>query len=138
MVNWTADFRYAFRALTRQPTFTLIALLTLTLGIGANTAIFSVIKTVLLNPLPYQDPEQVVVLWEVNPDGSLEQVSIPTYRDWRDETRSVEALAAYRQVNYTFVGSGDPRAAGPDGRRRLPAADQHGQPVAGAALQSTP
>ena len=72
MANWIADFRYAFRALTRQPTFTLIALLTLTLGIGANTAIFSVIKTVLLNPLPYEDPEQVVVLWEVNPDGSLE------------------------------------------------------------------
>ena len=47
-------------------------MLTLTLGIGANTAIFSVIKTVLLNPLPYEDPEQVVVLWEVNPDGSLE------------------------------------------------------------------
>ncbi len=109
MVNWIADFRYAFRALTRQPTFTLIALLTLTLGIGANTAIFSVIKTVLLNPLPYEDPEQVVVLWEVNPDGSLESVSIPTYRDWRDETRGLEALAAYRQVNYTFVGRGDPR-----------------------------
>ena len=72
MANWIADFRYAFGALTRQPTFTLIALLTLTLGIGANTAIFSVIKTVLLNPLPYQDPEQVVVLWEVNPDGRLE------------------------------------------------------------------
>ena len=84
-------------------------MLTLTLGIGANTAIFSVIKTVLLNPLPYEDPEQVVVLWEVNPDGSLEQVSIPTYRDWRDETRGLEALAAYRQVNYTLVGNGDPR-----------------------------
>lgn len=109
MSNWIADFRYAFRALTRQPTFTLIALLTLTVGIGANTAIFSMIKTVLLNPLPYEDPEQVVVLWEVNPEGNLEQVSIPTYIDWRDETPSVEALAAYRQVNYTFVGSDEPR-----------------------------
>jgi len=96
MANWIIDFRYAFRALTRQPTFTLIAVLTLTLGIGANTAIFSMIKTVLLNPLPYQDPEQVVVLWEVNLEGNLEQVSIPTYIDWRDETPSVEALAAYR------------------------------------------
>ena len=109
MANWVSDCRYAFRALIRQPTFTLIALLTLTLGIGANTAIFSVIKTVLLNPLPYDDPEQVVVLWEVNRDGSLEQVSIPTFHDWQDETRSVEAMAAYRQVNYTFVGTGDPR-----------------------------
>ena len=109
MSHWFSDFRYAVRALTRQPTFTLIALLTLTLGIGANTAIFSVIKTVLLNPLPYDDPEQVVVLWEVNPEGAPEQVSIPTYRDWRDETESVEAMAAYRQVNYTYAGNGDPR-----------------------------
>jgi len=109
MSNWIADLRYAFRALTRQPTFTLIALLTLTLGIGANTAIFSMIKTVLLNPLPYEDPEQVVVLWEVNPEGNLEQVSIPTYIDWRDEAPSVEALAAYRQVFYSYVGNDDPR-----------------------------
>ena len=108
MGNWVSDVRYAFRALTRQPTFALIALLTLTLGIGANTAIFSVIKTVLLNPLPYEDPEEVVVLWEVNPEGSVEQVSIPTFHDWQDETRSVEAMAAYRQVNYTYAGSGDP------------------------------
>ena len=109
MAEWRTDFRYVVRALVPQPTFTLLALLTLTLGIGANTAIFSVIKTVVLNPLPYQDPEQVVVLWEVNPDGSLEQVSIPTYRDWRDETGGVEALAAYRQVNDTCVGQGEPR-----------------------------
>ena len=109
MGTWVSEFRYAFRALTRQPTFTAIALLTLTLGIGANTAIFSVIKTVLLNPLPYDDPEQVVVLWEVNPEGRLEQVSIPTYRDWRDETTRIEATAAYRQVTYSYLGTGDPR-----------------------------
>ena len=106
---WVSEFRYAFRALTRQPTFTAIALLTLTLGIGANTAIFSVIKTVLLNPLPYDDPEQVVVVWEVNPEGRLEQVSIPTYHDWRDETQGMEATAAYRQVIYSYTGTGDPR-----------------------------
>ena len=105
MGTWVSEFRYAFRALTRQPTFTAIALLTLTLGIGANTAIFSVIKTVLLNPLPYDDPEQVVVLWEVNPEGRLEQVSIPTYRDWRDETTRIEATAAYRQVTYSYLGT---------------------------------
>jgi putative ABC transport system permease protein len=109
MSNWVSEFRYAFRALTRQPTFTLIALLTLTLGIGANTAIFSVIKTVLLNPLPYDGPEQVVVLWEVNPEGRSEQVSIPTYHDWRDETRNLEATAAYQQVTYSYIGTGDPR-----------------------------
>ena len=59
-----ADLRYAFRSLLRQPTFTAVALLTLVLGIGTNTAIFSVIKAVLLNQLPYHDPSRLVVLWE--------------------------------------------------------------------------
>jgi hypothetical protein len=55
--------------------------LTLALGIGANTAIFSVIKTVVLNPLPYQDPEKIAILWEVNPDGNQGPVSVPTFED---------------------------------------------------------
>ena len=109
MNNWLTDGRYALRALMRQPSFTLIALLTLTLGIGANAAIFSVVKAVLLNPLPYEEPERVLVLWEVNVEGNLEQVSIPTFDDWRAESRSVDAMAAYRQVNYSYVRDGDPR-----------------------------
>jgi|TARA_B110000263_G_scaffold94879_1_gene82980 hypothetical protein len=59
----------------------LIAVLTLTFGIGANTAIFRVVKTVLLNPLPYDDPEQIVVLWETNTEDGLDQVSISTFLD---------------------------------------------------------
>ena len=109
MSDWRAAFVYAFRTLRRQPTFVLIALLTLGLGIGANTAIFSVIKTVVLNPLPYADPERIVVLWEVNPDGNQDRVSIPTYEDWKREARSIESLAAFRQVDFTFAGSGEPR-----------------------------
>ncbi len=70
MTDWTAAFRYAFRTLRRQPTFTIVSILTLALGIGANTAIFSVIKTVVLNPLPYESPEKIAILWEVNPDGN--------------------------------------------------------------------
>ncbi|MCP5071506.1 MAG: FtsX-like permease family protein, partial [bacterium] len=87
----------------------LIAVLTLTLGIGANTAIFSVVKAVVLNPLPYQDPEEIVVLWESNPAGMLGPVSVPTYLDWRSETRTIESMAAYRHVDFSFKGTGDPR-----------------------------
>jgi len=109
MSNLFADFKYALRSLRRQPTFVLIALLTLALGIGANTAIFSVIKTVLLNPLPYAAPERIVVLWETNPEGSLEKVSVPTYQDWKTHAGTIDALAAYRHTDFTFAGSGEPR-----------------------------
>ncbi len=109
MSDWSSAFTHAFRALRRQPTFTLIALATLALGIGANTAIFSVIKTVVLNPLPYADPERIVVLWEVSPEGNQDRVSIPTFEDWRAEVKCVAALAAYRHVDLSFAGRGDPR-----------------------------
>ena len=110
MADWISAFRYALRALRRQPTFVLVGLLTLTLGIGANTAIFSVIRAVVLNPLPYEDPEKIAVLWEVNPDGALDRVSIPTYEDWKAQARTIESLAAYRRVDFTFAGAGDPQS----------------------------
>jgi putative ABC transport system permease protein len=69
MADWTGAFRYAFRTLRRQPTFALVSILTLALGIGANTSIFSVIKTVVINPLPYESQEKIAILWEVNPYG---------------------------------------------------------------------
>jgi len=105
MPHWSAAFKYAFRSLRRQPTFVLISLLTLALGIGANTAIFSVIRTVVLNPLPYAQPERIVVLWEVNPDGNQDRVSIPTFQDWQREAKSLQSLAAFRQVDFTFSGT---------------------------------
>ena len=92
MSDWSSAFSHALRSLLRQPTFTLIALATLTLGIGANTAIFSVIKTVVLNPLPYAAPERIVVLWEVSPQGNEDRVSVPTFEDWKKEARSLSAM----------------------------------------------
>jgi hypothetical protein len=83
MTTWIAAFVYALRTLRRQPTFVFVALLTLALGIGANSAIFSVIKTVVLNPLPYESPERIGVLWELNREGNQERVSVPTFEDWR-------------------------------------------------------
>ena len=109
MSEWTTAFAHSFRALRHQPTFALVALLTLALGIGANTAIFSIIKTVVLNPLPYEDPERVAVVWELSPEGNQDRVSVPTFDDWRKEVRAFEAMAAYRHVDFSHAGSGDPR-----------------------------
>ena len=108
VTDWMATFKYAFRTLLRQPTFALVAVVTLALGIGANTAIFSVIKTVVLNPLPYAAPEKIAFVWEVNPDGSQGPVSVPTYEDWKREAKAFESLAAYRHVDYSYKGQGDP------------------------------
>lgn len=105
MADWIAAFRYALRTLRRQPTFVLVSVLTLALGIGAITAIFSVIKTVVLNPLPYEDPEKIAVLWEVNPEGNQGPVSIPTFEDWRREAKTFESMAAYRHVDFAFQGA---------------------------------
>jgi putative ABC transport system permease protein len=103
-----ADLRYAVRSLARQPTFMAVAVLTLVLGIGTNTAIFSVIKAVLLNQLPYQDPSRLVVVWEQNPDGNTDLVAPLTYQDWQAESRSIPSLAAFRQLRYAFAGAGEP------------------------------
>ena len=108
MGNVWGDFRYAFRTLLRQPTFTVVAILTLVLGIGANTAIFSVIKAVLLNQLPYADPSRLVALWEVNPDGSPDLVSSPTYLDWQAQSKTMGGMAAFRHVSYAFAGLSEP------------------------------
>jgi putative ABC transport system permease protein len=108
MGNLTGDFRYALRSLARQPTFTAVALLTLVLGIGTNTAIFSVIKAVLLNQLPYADADRLVVLAERNPDGNADLVAPLTFGDWQKASRTVPAMAAFRQLRYAFAGGGEP------------------------------
>jgi putative ABC transport system permease protein len=109
MSDWTSAFTYALRTLRRQPTFAMVALLTLALGIGANTAIFSVIKTVVLNPLPYIEPDKIAIVWEVNPEGNQGPVSSPTFEDWRRDAKTFESMAAYRHVDYSFKGAGDPQ-----------------------------
>src|SRR5215471_15137058 len=108
MGNLLGDLRYAVRSLLRQPTYTAVALLTLVLGIGTNTAIFSVIKAVLLNPLPYENPDRLVVLTEQNPDGNPDLVAPLTYVDWRDQTRTMSGMAAFRQLRFAFAGAGEP------------------------------
>src|SRR5688500_9254293 len=103
------DARYAVRALSRTPAFTLAALVTLALGIGATTAVFSVVYGVLLRPLPYAEPDRLVQLWEqsTRTGNDRNPVSVLNYRDWTTQTRAFSAMAAYAFNRYTLTGSGD-------------------------------
>jgi hypothetical protein len=91
------DLKHAFRMLARNPGYTLAAVAALALGIGANTAIFSVINTVLLKPLTYPDPDRIVQLMNTSPNGTYAWASIPNFSNWRDQTSVLEDVAAFDQ-----------------------------------------
>lgn len=102
------DLRYGVRTLLKKPGFTLIALLTLALGMGANTAIFSVVNTVLLRSLPYKDAEQLVAVWEA--PTKIEQIlfSSAEFLDYQAQNQSFTEMAAYRPMSLTLTGQGEP------------------------------
>src|ERR1051325_3773898 len=102
------DLRYALRMLAKSPAFSMIAVLTLALGIGANTAIFSVGNAVLINPRPFHHPEQLVSLFQKMHNFSNASISYPNFVDWRRMNTTFSAMAAYRQVGFTLTGSGEP------------------------------
>ncbi|HEV8357630.1 MAG TPA: ABC transporter permease [Gemmatimonadales bacterium] len=108
------DLHYAIRALRRSPGFTLTALLTLGLGIGANTAIFSVVRAVLLEPLAFRDAGRIVRVWQVNPSTGMDRgaVSEPNFKDWRAGSRLTEAMGGFfyadRATGMDLTGQGDP------------------------------
>lgn len=104
------DVRYAWRALRARPGFATIAVAALALGIGANTAIFSVVQAVLLQPLPYNDPGRLVWLWESNPGSGItnEPTSIPNFRDWSSQNHSFSDLTAFGRNNLIMSGDGEP------------------------------
>ena len=103
------DVRYAFRSLRKQPIFTLVAILTLTLGIGANTAIFSLVYQILLRPLPYGDPERLVFVWNSYPLMGLPKasVSIPDYLDRRKQAPAIEEATLFTNLALNLSASGD-------------------------------
>ncbi len=101
------DLRYAFRLLAKSPVFTGIAVLTLALGIGANTAIFSVVNAVLLRPLAFRDASRLVLIAERNPYATI-STSYENYVDWRDQSHSFESMEATRGTTITLTGAGEP------------------------------
>jgi predicted permease len=103
------DLRYCARMLVKQPAFSLIAVLTLALGIGANTAIFSVVNAVLLRPLPYADDERLVMIWGKFPAAGTERasVSVPEFIDYRDRTHSFAQIGIYGDKDFTLTGRGE-------------------------------
>ena len=105
--NLLRDVRYAFRAMRRSPAFSLVVILTFALGVGVNTAIFSVVNAVLLKPLPYPDSERLVRLGEANNTADF-SVTWGNFNYWRDGNRSFDDMAAYQFTGRTLTGRGDP------------------------------
>jgi len=103
------DFRYALRQLRKSPGFTAVAVLTLALGLGANSAIFSVIDAVLLRPLPFSVPSRLVVVKPTEP-GRRDDVGVsyPTFLDWRARNHVFEGLSVFREDDFTLTGRGEP------------------------------
>ena len=101
------DLRYGIRSLRKNPAFTAIAVLTLALGIGANTSVFSVVNSVLINPLPYPHPDQLVTLHESKPNFRAGSISYPNFRDWQRNNHSFSAVAIARATSFTLTGLGE-------------------------------
>src|SRR5882724_9263581 len=112
------DLRQGARVLIKNPAFAVVGVLTLALGIGTNTAIFSVVNAVLLRPLPYPDSDRIVTLWESSPRRGLERenVSPPNLKDWREQSRSFEMIA-FSSGN--SGGSGEFNIVTPDGVEKV-------------------
>ncbi len=104
------DLLYALRSLRKKPIFTIVAIVTLALGIGANAAIFTVVNAVLLRPLPYPDPDRLMFLWTYNPRQGFDKDvgTYPNYQDWMRQSSSFENMTAYTGAGFTLTGAGDP------------------------------
>ena len=110
-VHWDIlgqDLRYTARTLARSPGFALTAILVLALGVGANTAAFSVTDFVLIRPLPFSDPDRLVTLWEKVPGYSQMELSPANFVDWKHMSKSFEGMGAYWDTSVNLVGQGDP------------------------------
>ena len=111
------DVRFGLRMLRKNPGFTAVAVLTLALGIGANTAMFSVLEGVVLAPLRYRQPGRLVVVWQSNPRFPRVAISYPNFIDWQRNALSFEQMAAFAHQEYDLTNPGTPEHI--DGRRNI-------------------
>jgi predicted permease len=103
------DVRYGLRMLRKNLGFTAVAVLTVALGIGANSAMFSVVEGVLLAPLPYEQPDRLVAIWESNPHFRHVWISYPNFRDWQRSARSFQQMVAFTWKGFDLTGPGTPK-----------------------------
>jgi predicted permease len=108
MISFWQDLRYGLRVLLKNPGFTAIAILTLALGIGANTALFSVVNGVLLNPLPFAKPDELVAVYAKSPTFGESSIAYPNFLDWQKGNQSFALLSAFRSDDYNMTGAGEP------------------------------
>ena len=139
MANFFQDLRFGLRALVKHPAYAAVAILTLGLGVGANAAIFSVLRAVVLRDLPYHDADRMAVLWTRNirqnlPDGS----SYLNFRDWKAQTRAFQQMAAYIRPEFTraTLGSWSRVASGCRSARSDPASFSCSAPRRSSAARS--
>ncbi len=108
MTDLVRDIRLSLRVLTKSPGFVLVVVIVFSLGIGASTAVFSVVHGVLFRPLPYPDAERLVQVWDTQPEVERATVSYPEYLDWREVDNVFDGLAGYTSSLVTLTGQGDP------------------------------
>ncbi|HVH59095.1 MAG TPA: hypothetical protein VM709_02140, partial [Candidatus Sulfotelmatobacter sp.] len=108
MANFGQDVRYGLRVLRKNPGFTAVAALTLALGIGANSALFSVVNGVLLNPLPFPNPQELVAVYSRTGTFEESSISYPNFLDWQKGNHSFAYLGAFRADDFNMTGVGEP------------------------------
>ena len=131
------DLRYALRTFARNPGFTAVVLLTLALGIGATTAIFSVLDGVMLRPLPYPDIDRILSLSERTTDGRNMSVSWPNFQDWRDQNQVFEHLGIYRPTTVNLTGGDRPDRLNASIASSTPFGAMGLSPIAGRVFSAT-